>query len=72
MTFELPSKFAKLVDLSPGLSKLVSLSLLCGIFLSYQDDGRVIMLGCVQWIPAYSWKDLEFEAAVSFGQHLTK
>ena len=28
------------------------------VFQSYQDDGRVIMKGCVQWNPVYDWKDL--------------
>ena len=23
------------------------------IFMSYQDDGRVIMKGCIQWNPVY-------------------
>ena len=28
----------------------------CGFqqYLSYQDNGRMIMKGCVQWIPVYS------------------
>ena len=27
------------------------------LFESYQDDGRVIQKGCVQWNPSYHWKD---------------
>ena len=26
-------------------------------FHSYQDNGCVIMEGCLQWNPVYSWKD---------------
>ena len=28
------------------------------VFQSYQDDGRMIMKGCVQWNPVYDRKDL--------------
>ena len=27
------------------------------LFQSYQDDGRMIMKGCVQWNPVYGWED---------------
>ena len=27
------------------------------VFQSYQDDGRMILKGCVQWNPVYGWKD---------------
>ena len=27
------------------------------VFQSYQDDGRMIMKGCVQWNPVYGWED---------------
>ena len=27
------------------------------VFQSYQDDGRMIMKGCVQWNPVYNSKD---------------
>ena len=27
------------------------------VFQSYQDDGWVIMNGCVQWMPVYDRKD---------------
>ena len=27
------------------------------VFQSYQDDGQVIMKGCVQWNPVYDGKD---------------
>ena len=27
------------------------------VFQSYQDDGRMMMKGCVQWNPVYGWED---------------
>ena len=30
------------------------------VFQSYQDDGLVIMKGCVQWNCVYGWKDFRF------------
>ena len=27
---------------------------------SYQDDRRMIMKGCLQWIPVIAWKDFRF------------
>ena len=27
------------------------------VFQSYQDDGQMIMKGCVQWNPVYGWED---------------
>ena len=49
------------------------------VFQSYQDDGQVIMKGCVQWNPVYVRKDphlspqagLELTTARSVGQCLT-
>ena len=28
------------------------------VFQSYQDDGRLIMKGCVQWNSVYDWEDV--------------
>ena len=46
------------------------------VFQSYQDDGRVIMKGCVQCKPGHCWKELpsvEIEPGTtkSVGQLLT-
>ena len=46
------------------------------VFQSYQDDEQMVMKGCVQWKPVYSWEDfasswLKLGAARSVGQHLT-
>ena len=46
------------------------------VFQSYQDDGRLIMKGCVQWSPIYCWEDFASSgdwtgSARSVGQHLT-
>ena len=45
------------------------------VFRSYQDDGRMIMKGCVQWNPVYDKKispraGLELGTARSVGQCL--
>ena len=47
------------------------------VFQTYQDDGRVIMKGCVQWNPVYGWKNLILPTAglgpgtaKSAGKHL--
>ena len=44
------------------------------VFQLYQDDGRMIMKGCVQWNPVYDSKDprlrLELTTARSVGQRL--
>ena len=31
--------------------------ILLTLFQSYQDDGRLIMHGCVQWNSVYGWED---------------
>ena len=31
------------------------------VFQSYQDDGKMIMKGCVQWNPVYGRKDFRLE-----------
>ena len=46
------------------------------VFQSYQDDGRMIMKGCVQWKPVTTEKispqaGLELTTARSVGQRLT-
>ena len=43
---------------------------------SYQDDGRMIMKGCVQWNSVYGWEDFassgdRTRAPRSVGQRLT-
>ena len=43
---------------------------------SYQDDGRMMVKGCVQWKPVYGWEDfvsseLELTSARLVGQRLT-
>ena len=35
--------------------------------LSYQDDERVIMKGCVQWNPVYGWKDFHLQWVLDLG-----
>ena len=35
-------------------------------FMSYQDDGDLIMKGCVQWNHEYGWKDYRLELAPKF------
>ena len=47
------------------------------VFQSYQDDGRMIMKGCVEWIPVYSSEDfnssgLELGTALFLGVLLLK
>ena len=36
-------------------------------FQSIQDDGRLIMKGCVQWNTTYSWKDFRLELNLNPG-----
>ena len=31
------------------------------VFQSYQDDEKVIMEGCVQWISVYGWEEICYE-----------
>ena len=46
------------------------------VFQSYQDDGRLLMKGCVQWNSTYGGEDLassgdRTRSARSVGQRLT-
>ena len=46
------------------------------VFQSYQEDGRLIMKGCVQWSSFYGWEDFassrdRTRSARSVGQRLT-
>ena len=36
-------------------------------FQSYQDDGKVIMNGCMQWNPVFRWKDFNLNQVLSQG-----
>ena len=51
--------------------------ILSTLFHSYQDNGWMIMKGCVQWNPIYEWKDprlrqgSKITTARSVGQRLT-
>ena len=47
------------------------------VLLLYQDDGRMIMKGCVQWSPIYSCEDfaragIKPRSAKSVGHSLNK
>ena len=37
------------------------------IFQSYQDDGRVIIKGCVQWNPVNEWRDFSLQWGLNLG-----
>ena len=43
--------------LSPDGWMICDFTSLLTVFQSYQDDGWVIMKGCVQWNPVYDWRN---------------
>ena len=43
----------------------LQLYVLLTVFQSYQDDGRVIMKGYVQWKLVYSWKEFFLQQGLS-------
>ena len=38
------------------------------VFQSYQDNERLIMKGCVQWNPVYSWEDFASSRARTYNR----
>ena len=42
------------------------------VFQSYQDDGRMIMKGCVQWNPVCNRKDFHLERGSNLGSYISR